>query len=117
MWFSNWGTCVDAQGWGIGVATTDRILLRAFRRPVYPVDRASFRIWARHGWIEPDADYEDARGALESVLPDDPGGLDRLSRRLLALGKDFCRSARPHGERCPLRPLLPEGGAIADPRA
>ncbi len=38
---------------GIGPATADAIILHAFKRPAYPVDRPTFRVLFRHGWLDP----------------------------------------------------------------
>ena len=95
---------------GIGPATADAILLDALDRPVYPVDRPSYRIFARHGWIEPTADYDEARDTFERREPDDPAALRQLADWLDRIGSDFCRASRAKCERCPLRPFLPEGG-------
>ena len=95
---------------GIGPATADAVLLRGLGRASYPVDRASYRVAARHGWIDPSADEDEARAALERLAPDDPRGLLDLSGWSDRLGRDFCRAAAPRCERCPLKPFLPEGG-------
>ncbi len=95
---------------GIGPPTADAILMQGLGRPVYPVDRASYRVAARHGWIEPLADYDEARAALERLAPGDPGALAALADWSERLGREFCRAGVPRCERCPLRPFLPEGG-------
>ena len=43
---------------GVGPATADAILL-ALGRPTYPVDRGTYRILVRHGWIDASADYDE----------------------------------------------------------
>lgn len=95
---------------GVGPATADTILLTALDRPVYPVDRPSYRIFARHGWLDASADYDEARDVFERLEPDDPSALRQLAAWLDRIGSDFCRAGRPRCERCPLRPFLPEGG-------
>ena len=97
---------------GIGVATADQLLLEALDRPVYPVDRPSYRVFARHGWIDPTSDYEEARSTFETCAPDDATGLRQLSWWMDRVAAEFCKPARPKCERCPLRPFLPEGGPI-----
>jgi endonuclease III related protein len=97
---------------GIGPATADALLLLALRRPVYPLDRATYRILVRHGWIDPSADYDEARATVERPCPDDPDTLARLSSWLERVGRDFCRVRAPKCDRCPLHPFLPEGGPI-----
>lgn len=97
---------------GVGPATADALLLFALGRPAYPVDRGSYRIFARHGWIDTTADYDEARSALESVAPDDPASLAQLSLGLERLARDLCKPGTPRCDRCPLQPLLPEGGPL-----
>lgn len=95
---------------GIGPATADTLLLAALDRPVYPVDRPSYRIVARHGWLDSSADYDEARDTFERLEPDDPAALRQLAEWLDRVGTEFCRATRAKCERCPLRPFLPEGG-------
>ena len=95
---------------GIGPASADALLLYGLGRAAYPVDRASFRIAARHGWVDPWSEYDEGRAVFERMAPDDPAGLDRLSSWLTRVGRDFCKPGKPRCERCPLRPFLPEGG-------
>jgi endonuclease-3 related protein len=101
---------------GIGRATADRLLLYALHRPVYPLDRATYRVFARHGWIEPSAEYDEARTAVERSLADDPDELAGFAALMERVGREFCRAAAPRCERCPLRPWLPESGPV-DPTA
>lgn len=97
---------------GIGPATADAILLFGLGRAVYPVDRASYRILVRHGWLDMTADYDEARSVLERPRRDDPGALASLSEGMERVGREFCRVRVAKCERCPLRPFLPEGGPI-----
>ena len=95
---------------GIGPPSADAVLLFGLGRAAYPVDRASYRVAARHGWLDPWAEYDEARAVLEHLAPDDPAGLARLSAWLERVGRDFCKAGAPKCDRCPLRPFLPEGG-------
>lgn len=97
---------------GIGPATADALLLFALHRPVYPLDRATYRVFVRHGWIESSADYEEARASVERLAPDDPATLARFAHWFERVGRDFCRVSVARCEKCPLRPFLPEGGPI-----
>ncbi|WP_435015857.1 endonuclease III domain-containing protein [Tundrisphaera sp. TA3] len=99
---------------GIGQATADALLLHALDRPAYPVDRGSYRIFLRHGWIDASADYDEARSVFESVAPDDAPTLVALSAGLQRLAREFCKPGTPRCEHCPLRPLLPEGGPLGE---
>ena len=97
---------------GVGPAMTDSLLLFALGRPTYPVDRASYRIMVRHGWLDSSSDYDEARSVLEGIAPDDPEALAGLSLAFEELGRDACKPSAPRCEHCPLRPLLPEGGPV-----
>ncbi|HEV3165975.1 MAG TPA: endonuclease III [Isosphaeraceae bacterium] len=98
---------------GIGPASADAILLFALHRPVYPVDRASYRVLVRHGWLEPTADYDEARDTLERLAPEDPDALAHLSAWLDRIGHDVCRASVAKCDRCPLKPFLPPTGPVA----
>jgi endonuclease-3 related protein len=97
---------------GIGQATADAILLLAGRRGVYPLDRPTYRILIRHGWLDPTADYEEARSVMERPGHQDPETLTRLAGWFEQVGRDYCKVSVAKCERCPLQPFLPEGGAI-----
>jgi len=99
---------------GVGPATADAILLAGLGRPAYSVDRASYRILVRHGWLDAGADYDEARSIIEGALPDDPGVFALVSSGFERLGREACRAGAPRCERCPLRPLLPDGGPLGD---
>jgi len=95
---------------GIGPASADAILLFAGGREVYPIDRPTYRILVRHGWLDPTADYEEARSVMERPGHDDPGALIRLSGWFEQVGRDYCKASVAKCERCPLQAFLPEGG-------
>lgn len=95
---------------GIGPPTADAILLEGLQRPVYPVDRATYRILVRHGWIDPQADYDEARAAVESAVGDSVPRLRQWSAWFARVGAETCRARVARCERCPLRSTLPDGG-------
>ena len=97
---------------GIGPSTADSILLYGLNHPVYPLDRATYRIFLRHGWVDSDVSYDDARDTIEQLSPDDAGHLGHLSIWFERLGRDFCKATKAKCERCPLRPFLPAEGPI-----
>jgi endonuclease-3 related protein len=94
---------------GVGPATADLILL-ALGRPVYPVDRGTYRILVRHGWTDCSADYHEVSELLGQLAGDDCRQITRLSRWLTRLGRQFCGPKSPKCPQCPLLALLPEGG-------
>jgi endonuclease-3 related protein len=103
---------------GIGPAAADAMILHAMKRPSYPVDRATFRVLVRHGWLDSSETYEEARNLVTDLaveraeLPrNDPATLLRdLAAGMEQLGRRFCRAAAPHCEGCPLESVLPDGG-------
>jgi endonuclease-3 related protein len=97
---------------GIGPATADAILLLALGRATYPVDRGTYRILVRHGWIDPTAEYDEVSELLTRHAGASPGELAWLSQALIQVGREFCRIRSPQCERCPLRCLLPEQGPL-----
>ncbi len=97
---------------GIGPATADTILLLGLSRAAYPVDRASYRILVRHGWLDSTAEYDEARALLEHLDPDEPQRLAQLSRWFESIGSEYCRASVPRCDHCPLRPFLPDGGPL-----
>ena len=97
---------------GIGPPSADAVLLAGLGRAAYPVDRASYRIAVRHGWLDPWAEYDEARAVLERFAPDNPAGLARLAAWLERVGRDACKPGVPRCEKCPLRAYLPEGGPV-----
>jgi endonuclease III related protein len=99
---------------GVGLATADVVLLHGLDRPVYPVDRASYRILARHGWIDPSAEYDEPRELMMGVVGDEPTRLGRFSEWFASVGRDYCRASAAKCECCPLRPYLPEHGPLGD---
>ncbi len=97
---------------GIGPATADALLLLALGRPVYPLDRSTYRILVRHGWIDAGTEADEARAAMEVPARGDAVSLARLSDGFARVGRDFCTPRAARCERCPLRGFLPEGGPI-----
>jgi endonuclease-3 related protein len=104
---------------GISLAAADAMLLFAFERASYPVDRATYRVLARHGWLDHDASYTEAREAIVEQATERGDVNDGAAAKVLAdlvrgmgqLGRRFCRAAAPRCDQCPLEHLLPEGGA------
>ncbi len=103
---------------GVGLTAADAIVLFALRRPSYPVDRATFRVLVRHGWLDPTAAYDEARDLVVDHATDQGCVMDgESSQRLVGLthgmeqlGRRYCRAAAPRCDQCPLESMLPEGG-------
>jgi endonuclease-3 related protein len=97
---------------GIGPETADSILLYAACKPTFVVDAYTHRIAVRHGWIEPEAGYDDLKEYFESRLPDDVPTFNELHALLVGVGKHYCRKSEARCDDCPLKPFLPDGGPI-----
>jgi endonuclease III related protein len=96
---------------GVGPETADSILLYAFDKPVMVVDSYTHRIWARHGWIDYDADYHRLQEHIAGELPDEAPLLNEMHAELVHVGHHWCKRV-PRCEACPLAPLLPPGGVV-----
>lgn len=97
---------------GVGRATADRILAEALDRPVYPVDRGSYRVAYRHGWVDESIDEAELHAVFEAMTPGDPASLRQLAAGFGAIATRHCRPRRAMCEACPLEPWLPQGGPI-----
>jgi endonuclease-3 related protein len=100
--------------WGIGPETADSILLYAFDHPVFVVDTYTKRLLRRHGH-HPGGEYEEMRSFLESNLERSSSLYNDFHAQIVWVGKRYCKSV-PDCGRCPLRKLLPKGGAIGETR-
>jgi endonuclease III len=96
---------------GVNWEMADRILLVVGRQAVYPLDRGSMRIVARHGWVATEADYDEWQTFFRRGLHDSHASLAELAHWSLSVGRDYCRS-EPKCDECPLRSLLPERGPV-----
>jgi endonuclease-3 related protein len=97
---------------GIGQTKADAILLYGLGRPAYPVDRGTYRVLVRHGWIDPWAGSDEVSQLLIHATGEQPGEMARLSDWMTAVAKDFCKQGSPRCQSCPLKPLLPEHGPV-----
>jgi endonuclease III related protein len=97
---------------GVGPIGADAILLAALKRPTYPVDRGTYRILVRHGWLDDSATYDDARDLMVHHADGDSDLLIGLSAGLELIAERFCRAAAPRCDACPLQSVLPEGGPL-----
>lgn len=100
---------------GIGPETADSILLYAFDKPVMVVDAYTHRIWARHGWIEYDADYYALQEEVARRLPQEAAVFNELHALAVNVGHHWCKRT-PRCEACPLVELLPPGGVAPSGR-
>jgi endonuclease III len=97
---------------GIGPTTAGAVLL-ALGVPAYPIDRATYRILARHAWIEPAAPPEEVAGLLVELADGRVDDLRHLAAGFGVIGRRHCHAASPDCRDCPLAPWLPESGPVA----
>ncbi len=96
---------------GVGPETADSILLYAGGLPTFVVDAYTHRVFARHGWIDFDADYHTIQEHFESGLEPDVSLYNEYHALLVRLGHRHCRKT-PKCDGCPLADLLPDGGPL-----
>ena len=96
---------------GVSWELADRILLFFGALNVYPLDRGSMRIAARHGWMDLAAEYDEWQSFFVGGLRDAQTGPADMSFWNTRVGRDFC-GARANCEGCPLKELLPERGPV-----
>jgi len=86
---------------GVGKETADSILLYALGRAVFVIDAYTMRIGRRHGFLNEDDDYENARAFFERALHKNVSLYNEYHALIVRLGKEFCRP-KPRCENCPL---------------
>ncbi len=97
---------------GINCELADRILLFVGGCTVYPLDRGSMRIAARHGWMELSSEYDDWQSFFTTAAKDAALDLGQLSGWNSLVAREFCKS-QPHCDECPLKSLLPARGVVS----
>ncbi|HLJ10601.1 MAG TPA: hypothetical protein VKU82_05400 [Planctomycetaceae bacterium] len=96
---------------GVNWELADRILLHVGKLAVYPLDRGSMRICARHGWMEIAAEYDEWQAFFAKGSQDADLDLALISEWFRRLGREFCGS-RPKCDECPVKSLLPARGPL-----
>lgn len=95
---------------GIGPETADCLVLYAARKPSFVIDAYTRRVFRRHGWSGADADYGELQELCEAALDGENRVLlwQDFHAQMVAVGKEFCRSAEARCGDCPLKNLLPK---------
>lgn len=88
---------------GIGRETADSMLLYAGGHPVFVIDAYTRRFMARHGWADPDMDYDTLAAVFTRALPRDPALYNEFHALIVRLGKTCCRPTNPRCAECPLQ--------------
>ncbi len=94
---------------GIGPETADSILLYAAQRPRFVIDAYTRRVLVRHGWIGPEAGYDEMAALFMRTVPEDTALYNEYHALLVRLGKYYCKPV-PQCAACPLRARLPASG-------
>ncbi len=96
---------------GIGPETADSMLLYAGGHPRFVIDAYTRRIFSRHGWCNPDADYSTLQNLCETDRNHPGTGLidywQDFHAQLVRVGKQHCRPREARCGDCPLRVFLP----------
>ncbi len=90
---------------GIGPETCDSMLLYAFGRPVFVVDRYTHRLLARHRLLPLDADFFELKDYCTRHFGSEVPDLQECHALIVRLGKEFCKKTKPLCETCPLKDL------------
>ncbi len=98
---------------GVGRETADSILLYAFGRPVFVVDKYTHRIFSRLGLWNGPFDYEGIREFVESEMKD-VEELKEFHALLVEHAKRYCKK-KPLCEGCPLNDVCPLSGGGSKP--
>ncbi len=96
---------------GIGPETADSMLLYAGNHPSFVVDAYTMRIFARHRWIDAEADYDSVKKLCETALAAASDVIDYwqdFHAQIVHVGKHYCRKKTPLCDLCPLNGLLPD---------
>jgi endonuclease-3 related protein len=86
---------------GIGPETADSIILYAAFKPSFVVDRYTYRIFSRHGWVEESISYDELRDYFMGVMEPDVPIFQEFHALLVRTGHLYCRKTALCGP-CPL---------------
>ncbi len=86
---------------GIGPETADCILLYVLGKPVFVVDRYTYRLLYRHGFIGTGAGYDEMQRLFMDNLENEAGFFGEFHALIVEVGKKQCKK-RANCEECPL---------------
>lgn len=90
---------------GVGPKTADVVLLFSAKKPTVPVDTHVHRVSRRLGLAPLKGDYDEIRGALESLYS--PKEYLDIHLLLISLGRKYCRARNPLHCNCSVNSLCP----------
>ncbi len=88
---------------GIGPETADAILLYAGGKPFFVIDAYTRRIFSRHGFIGPDADYDETQRLFTNNLSRSVRLYNEYHALIVRVGKEHCKKKKPLCLECPLK--------------
>ena len=96
---------------GVGPETADSMLLYAGGHHSFVIDAYTKRIFHRHGWCGPEADYDELQELCRRSLNHkaEEARLDYwqdFHAQIVMVGKHYCRRREARCEGCPLRGVL-----------
>jgi len=91
---------------GIGPETADAILLYAGGKPFFVVDAYTRRIFGRHGFIGPGADYDETQRLFTDNLSRSVRLYNEYHALIVRVGKEHCKKKKPLCLECPLKRFL-----------
>lgn len=87
---------------GIGNETADCILLYALKKPVFVIDKYSYRILHRHGIIPKNNSYVEMQKIFIENLDQEPSLFNEFHALIVKVGKKHCKTV-PQCTGCPLK--------------
>ena len=97
---------------GIGPETADSILLYAGHLPSFVVDAYTHRIFARHGWIGFDADYQQIQDYVQDELPADAALYNEFHALLVRRGEGLLSEGQAQLRRMSVAEAAAAGRAV-----
>lgn len=86
---------------GIGKETADAIILYAFEKPSFIIDKYTIRILNRHSIKR--ENYEEYKKFVESLIPYNVGVYKELHAFFIEISKEFCKLKSADCFKCPLK--------------
>ena len=86
---------------GIGPETADSILLYALERPVFLIDKYTYRILYRHGITYSECSYDEMQALFTGNLPEDTQMFNEFHALIVKVGKNHC-GKKANCKNCPL---------------
>ncbi len=92
---------------GIGKKTADLALLIYKNAPMFPVDTHIRRVSKRLG-LSKTSEYDEVSEVLSKIFK--PEEYLEMHRRLIALGRLYCKARKPLCSQCPMQDICPKEG-------